>query len=295
MARKPANRRAKSSRPARPDGVIARIADRAIDNPAMSGGLLVMALTAGAIVSNAMFLQAGRHPEPLFATRQVAVPRPVPAPAPVAAAPAVVPLPRSRAEPPAATATAPQPPAEIAAAPAGQTLIADVQRELARRGLYVGAIDGIAGSQTKTAVSAFEASTGLPVTGEASEAVLAALTQPASPAAAPAASTEAAAVAPAEQPAGSESIEPATLSDGAGDLAAAKREKADAEEQARYFRVQAALNLIGYGPVTVDGQPGQQTADAIRRFELDNGLPVTGAVDDALIERLVAIGAMQSM
>ena len=35
------------------DGVIARIADRAFENPAMSGGLLVMGLTAAAIVSNA--------------------------------------------------------------------------------------------------------------------------------------------------------------------------------------------------------------------------------------------------
>ncbi len=45
------------------------IIDRVFENPAMSGGLMVMALTATAIVSNAMFLQSGHHPDPLFMTR----------------------------------------------------------------------------------------------------------------------------------------------------------------------------------------------------------------------------------
>jgi hypothetical protein len=35
----------------------------------MSGGLLVMALAAAAIVSNALLLQTGRHPDPFFMTR----------------------------------------------------------------------------------------------------------------------------------------------------------------------------------------------------------------------------------
>jgi peptidoglycan hydrolase-like protein with peptidoglycan-binding domain len=43
----------------------------------------------------------------------------------------------------------------------------------------------------------------------------------------------------------------------------------------------------------VDGEASEATADAIRRFELDNGLPITGAPSDALIRRLVAIGAVK--
>ena len=60
----------------------------------------------------------------------------------------------------------------------------------------------------------------------------------------------------------------------------------------RYERVQTALNRIGYGPVTVDGTPDDETATAIRRFELDNGLPISGNAGEEVVDRLVAIGAL---
>ncbi len=62
----------------------------------------------------------------------------------------------------------------------------------------------------------------------------------------------------------------------------------------RTLSVQKALNLIGYGPVPEDGVAGEATIGAIRRFELDHGLPITGAAGDTLINRLVAIGAMEA-
>lgn len=42
-----------------------------------------------------------------------------------------------------------------------------VQQELAARGYYTGAIDGIVGPRTRAAVRAYEADSGLPVTGNA--------------------------------------------------------------------------------------------------------------------------------
>ena len=62
----------------------------------------------------------------------------------------------------------------------------------------------------------------------------------------------------------------------------------------RTLSVQRALNLIGYGPVPEDGVAGETTIAAIRRFELDHGLPITGAAGDTVIDRLVAIGAMDA-
>jgi peptidoglycan hydrolase-like protein with peptidoglycan-binding domain len=53
----------------------------------------------------------------------------------------------------------------------------------------------------------------------------------------------------------------------------------------RTLSVQKALNVIGYGPVPEDGIANEDTIAAIRRFELDNGLPVTGAAGDTLIQR----------
>ena len=82
MARKSAGSR--KARPAEGDGMAAAMIDRVFENPAMSGGLMVVALTATAIVSNAMFLQNGHHPDPLFSTRPATVSRQV-APRPMAA------------------------------------------------------------------------------------------------------------------------------------------------------------------------------------------------------------------
>lgn len=56
--------------------------------------------------------------------------------------------------------------------------------------------------------------------------------------------------------------------------------------------IQKALAEAAYGPVAVDGISGRQTEDAIRRFQLDQGLPVTGQIDDDLITRLISVGAM---
>ena len=100
------------------DGFVARLADQVFENPAMSGGLFVMALTAAAIVSNAIMMQNGRHPDPLFMTRPApASQAPVPLPRvrveAVQRTPAPVPLPR----PAPAPAPAPSTPAVAAAHP----------------------------------------------------------------------------------------------------------------------------------------------------------------------------------
>jgi peptidoglycan hydrolase-like protein with peptidoglycan-binding domain len=66
----------------------------------------------------------------------------------------------------------------------------------------------------------------------------------------------------------------------------------DGADSDTYRKVQLALNQIGYGAIPVDGRAGRETADAIRRFELDYGLPVTGEPGDAVLKRLIAIGAL---
>jgi hypothetical protein len=79
---------------------------------ALAGAVAVAASLA--IIVNALFLQAGRHPSPLFATmlpaaKSVAEPQPVPKPAPVA----VIPVQQASASPQAAPSPMPRPrPAE---------------------------------------------------------------------------------------------------------------------------------------------------------------------------------------
>lgn len=275
--------------------MVAEMIDRVFENPAMSGGLMVVALTATAIVSNAMFLQSGHHPDPLFMTRPAAVhqaprapvaipvlrPRPEPAQPP---APALVPLPHpspARAQP---VAAAPQPPAVD---PMVQ-LTADIQRELARLGLYSGGIDGVTGPRTASAIAAYESAAGRPATGKATTELLEAMKAPLPPRDVPATvATDAQAAATAAEIDQREEARAASI-------AAEQQARADARMHQNYRIVQGALNRIGYGPITVDGQPSQETADAIRRFELDNGLPIGGEATDALIGHMIAIGAIKA-
>ena len=289
------------------DGLVARMVERAIDNPAMTGGLFVMALTAAAIVSNALVLQTGRHPGPLFITRPDAVETSAP-----------VPIPRVRISQP----EAPVVPAQAEPAPlpvqAGETVdskqIAKLQRALTAKGLYRGAADGVLGSRTKAAISAFEKANGLPVTGLPSTLLLDTIdAQPAKapvkpkPAAMLPAPTDALVVGstppkpvPAPRPiktvaAPPNAAEPLpVVAPSPAVIPTAAPDPVALAQRHRLQDVQNMLNRIGYGPLAANGDATEETANAIRRFELDNGLPISGTPNERVISRLAAIGAAGS-
>jgi putative peptidoglycan binding protein len=50
--------------------------------------------------------------------------------------------------------------------------------------------------------------------------------------------------------------------------------------------VQASLQQLGYDAGKVDGAVGRRTAAAIKKYENDNGLPVTGKMSAALVDSL---------
>jgi peptidoglycan hydrolase-like protein with peptidoglycan-binding domain len=182
----------------------------------------------------------------------------------------------------------PKPPLPVPAATGNSsTLTAAVQRELARLGVYTGTIDGLSGSRTRAAISGYQAAGGLAVTGEPSPELLALLRQPPAKPAAPAPVA-------APPPAAAEAAKPDQVAAAVQRAAELEREQAAARQNDRMRRIQSALDLIGYGPLTADGQASAATADAIRRFELDNGLPVTGEPGDKVLARLVAIGAIKA-
>jgi peptidoglycan hydrolase-like protein with peptidoglycan-binding domain len=298
-------------------GVLGRVVERAFENPAASGGLLVMAVTAGAIAVNATFLQGGDHLRPVLSPRAPAhtsapsIP-PVPTPRPqdnVTSAP-LPPLPVSPPIQPSAATAAPTqlttltPPSPIkpSAAPArvpvptapdaSPTVISGIQQELTRLGLYSGPIDGIAGARTKTAIATYQAGAGVAADGAPSAALLALMKAPPAPRptaslpvpSKPATSPLTTAAAPVVAPAKPVPVPPAAI----------PATTADAATADTYRKVQTALNQIGYGPIPVDGKAGKTTADAIRRFELDNGLAMDGVANDAVVKRLTAIGALAS-
>jgi len=145
-----------------------------------------------AIITNAMFLQAGRHPSPMFSTAAVSQ---MPAAAPVSA-----PLPRVRpveaearlAEKPAelapapakpsAAAAVPRPPAAVAKNdPVGDLIVstrrvAAVQRALTEYGYGQLKPTGVVGTDTQAAIQKFERDRKMPVTGQLSDKLIRDLT-----------------------------------------------------------------------------------------------------------------------
>lgn len=144
-----------------------------------------------AIVTNAMFLQPGRHPSPLFNT---AVSQPVPA------APVSAPLPRVRPseaesrvadkpveaaplKPAASLPAAPRSPVAVPAKsdPVGDLIvstrrIAAVQRALTEYGYGQLKPTGVIGTDTQAAIQKFERDRKLPVTGQLSDRLIRDLT-----------------------------------------------------------------------------------------------------------------------
>ena len=318
------------------EGLLAGIVDRIFEDPARSGGLMVVAMTATAIICNAMFLQNTHRPAPLFPTRPqantapAAVPIPTPAPnfrAVPDAAPAAQPVARVAAPQPAApplphlspaakpapvAAVSPVPAQAPAAADPSVTLVTEIQRGLARLGIYTGTIDGKTNARTSAAIAKYEEAAGLKRTGQPTPALLYALQHPsAAPlpdatasaadpiateldqAAQQRAATIAAAKAAASTPAPMAHAR-TTQTQAVPAAAATASTGQQAKLAGEYRTVQMALNRIGYGPVPVDGTANKATIDAIRGFELDNGLPVSGEPSPALTSRLTAIGAIKS-
>jgi hypothetical protein len=139
-----------------------------------------------AIVTNAMFLQAGRHPSPMFSTAAVSQTP--------AAAPSSAPLPRVRpaeaearveAAPvkPVASPAAPRPPAAVPAKndPVGDLIVstrrvAAVQRALTEYGYGQIKPTGVVGTDTQAAIQKFERDRKMPVTGQLSDRLIRDLT-----------------------------------------------------------------------------------------------------------------------
>ncbi len=161
----------------------------------MVAGVLAFAAVT-AIITNALFLQAGRHPSPMFGA-SVAIPAtgsvsPLPRPRPVEAATTLDPKPadpkaadplanlvKSTGAPPAvAPATIARPPAPIPASTRSETpanpataarRVAAVQRALTEYGYGQLKPTGTVGTDTQAAIQKFERERKIPVTGQMSD------------------------------------------------------------------------------------------------------------------------------
>ena len=222
-------------------GNAGRIAAAIGQHPREFIGILMASVTVLAIFINALFLQHGPHPAPIFAAR----------PQLVQTAPLALPRPRT-VEP----ATAPAAPTR------SQTqLVDEIQRELARKGFYDGAVDGIWGAKTDAAARDFAQAAGLKINVEPGEALLHAIVTSST------AKTPAAAPVPARNDPIAVLIAPSQ----------------------QVLAVQRALADFGYGQIKSTGVYDPATKAAIEKFERDRRLPVTGVVSEPLIRELSAV------
>jgi peptidoglycan hydrolase-like protein with peptidoglycan-binding domain len=113
-----------------------------------------------AIVVNALFMQSGPHPAPIFANR----PAPILSPA-FGSVSSLLP-PQIPGDAKVEVASNARPRAD---------LLGDIQRELAKRGFYDGVTDGVYGPKTDAAIRDFEQAAGLRAAAEPNEALLAAI------------------------------------------------------------------------------------------------------------------------
>ena len=204
---------------------------------------IVMAAAATVVIfANALFLQRGPHPAPIFATR---------------------PMMRSVTLPPARAVVADT--SGAVTEHRGQ-LVSDIQQALSQKGFYDGAIDGLWGAKTDSAIRDFLQTAGLNASAEASESLLRTIK--------------------ASSVRAGQAAAPAARDPIARLLAPPSAPPAPSK---RILAVQRALTDFGYGQIKPTGVADAETRVAIEKFEREHGLPVTGQVSDGLVRELGAM------
>jgi peptidoglycan hydrolase-like protein with peptidoglycan-binding domain len=208
---------------------------RPVDTFAFVGALAACVV----IVINAVVLQSGSHPAPFFAN----------------------PAPRTSVANPTRTdlTTLPRPSADV---------IADIQRELFRRGLYEGGIDGIYGPRTDAAIREFEQRIGKRPGALPTEALLRAIQQSA--------------------------LKPVRSIGTATPVSTGSATRNDPIAQligpsARISAVQRVLADYGYGQIKPSGAIDRETQAAIEKFERAHKLPISGQISERLVKEIVAM------
>lgn len=143
--------------------------------------------------------------------------------------------------------------------------IESVQRELAASGLYSGQVDGVSGRRTKLAIIAYQRANGLDETGQASTDLI-------------------------EHIRYTRQINEAVNMTDVG-TAAPRAATPSTKPVDTVTRVQVGLAELGYEPGAINGQLGQQTRNAILKFERDRGIRPTGDISSTLIAELDKMSA----
>jgi peptidoglycan hydrolase-like protein with peptidoglycan-binding domain len=139
-----------------------------------------------------------------------------------------------------------------------QLVVRAVQRELATLGYDVGPLDGSLSDKTRAAISAFQTSKGIAVTGLPNDDLLRQIL-----------------------------LGHTVVSSGAtGSLPSPDKIAATAAGPATVLGVQKVLAELGYRPGTIDGAWGARTARAVEAFQCDHDIAETGRITPELLNEV---------
>ncbi len=134
-----------------------------------------------------------------------------------------------------------------------RALTASIQDQLAYLGFYKGSVDGQSGPQTLFAIKQYQQQNSLRQTGQVSRKLL-------------------------------DHLKFTRKISDAGKITGSIKTDNVADSEIR--KVQERLVLFGYQPGKLDGVLGNATTKAIRQFETDRSLPVTGKITSRLLQEL---------
>ncbi len=227
-------------------------------HPALCAGAALSVFVTAAVLTNAIWYQPGKHPAPMFSTRNVQAVKPLSDTAEI-----VIKTPTASTAAKVAVNSDPE-------------LLKEVQTALSVRGYYEGKLDGVYGSRTKKAIDRFQKDHSLKANGKASVRLLTQILMSAS-------------VSPKEVPVPKQ--QELVQKETPAKTAAVLPKKTEASADGLVARIQSGLKSYGYEDLKVDGKMGQHTATAIQRFQLDYGMKITGEPSDGVFKKLKEIGA----
>ncbi|WP_299870631.1 peptidoglycan-binding protein [uncultured Hoeflea sp.] len=313
-------------------GVLSMLGHLISAHPSLAGGTVAFTVIFGFVTANALWQQPGQHPAPILKTRDADVgTAPAVSAAPVNETPfikdvpprtvttfriersdetptASIPVPNAQQVSVSPTRPANKPVTEPAKPVAkADPVLVEMQKILARNGLYGGEIDGLMGPKSAAAIRAWEKANGYVETGGPTAGLLAVMEKPAVPQArAPEAVSVPETVSASETNLTPEAIinermarpkpkprpEPVVAADQRAGEPVTIPAAPEAVVSELVRQIQSGLSNIAYADIAVDGVAGSQTKSAIEAFEKHYRLPVTGQPNQTVLRKLIEIGAL---
>ncbi len=247
-----------------------------IEKPGSAAGLAVFGLGFALVAGNALYSQEGTHPDPLWSTTKDNESLSQTYELEIAKVSQKNTITRSVLTQRISLKNIPVPtvsPARSNSVAAHSSLVRDVQSVLSDIGFYTGKVDGIYGNGTRTAIMTFQERAGIIPNGEASYGLLSNL-------------KSVQAVAGSQQDT-NKSVKKLGVS------ALPQVLVFDAET---VTRIQMGLKEnFGDENISIDGVMGNQTKNAIKRFQKRFKLQASGELDNQTLQKMLSVGVLASI